>query len=149
LKPYEHDEEGARSTGSRFTAAVVLPMLLICGEAGIPCSAVDEVAADVAFVESVRGQVVALWRTTPVLLHSLDVIRDRTQVDLLPDTELRICHYRMQRILVLTGPARAIVSADGVTPANGSDVDASGTCVAPTRSSSQGGIITRGVDAEP
>jgi hypothetical protein len=88
--------------------------------------------ANVAAVEAVSGHVVAFARGKPALLQNADIISDRTQLDLKPNSELRICHYRANRLLTLTGPARASVSADGVMYEGGRAVDAAaGTCVPP------------------
>jgi hypothetical protein len=88
--------------------------------------------ANVAAVEAVSGHVVAFARGKPALLQNADIISERTQLDLKPNSELRICHYRANRLLTLTGPARASVSADGVMYEGGRAVDAAaGTCVPP------------------
>ena len=58
-------------------------------------------------------------------------------------SKLRLC--RMQRILMLRGPVRATISAEGVRAEAGRVVDASKeTCVAPVVSRLQGGLLTRG-----
>jgi hypothetical protein len=76
--------------------------------------------------------VVAFARGKPALLQNADIISDRTQLDLKPRSELRICHYRDNRLLTLRGPARLSVSADGVMYEGGKAVDAAaGTCVPP------------------
>jgi hypothetical protein len=88
--------------------------------------------ANVAAVEAVSGHVVAFARGKPALLQNADIISERTQLDLKPNSELRICHYRANRLLTLRGPARASVSADGVMYEGGRTVDAAaGTCVPP------------------
>ena len=101
----------------------------------------NDVAADVAYVEEMSGRVVAFARGTPVLLQTLDVISDRTRLDLQPNSELRICHYRTQRFLTLEGPSRATISADGVTAKAGKAIVASGAPAAPKL---QGGLLSRG-----
>src|SRR5262245_14097430 len=63
-----------------------------------------EAVTDVAYVEDVNGRVVASVQGKPTLLEALDVIGDRTRLDLQPDSELRICHYRTQRLVTLKGP---------------------------------------------
>src|SRR5262245_14111311 len=88
--------------------------------------------ANVAAVEAVSGHVVAFARGKPALLQNADIISDRTQLDLKPNSELRICHYRANQLLTLRGPARVSVSADGVMYEGGGAVDAAaGTCVPP------------------
>src|ERR1700754_2201527 len=82
---------------------------------GLAPSAAREVSRDVAFVEAATGRVVALASGTPSLLGPLDVITDRTRVDLLAGSELRICHYLTARFLTVKGPARITVSANGVS----------------------------------
>jgi hypothetical protein len=80
----------------------------------------------------------------PVLLDLLDTITDRTRVDLLADSELRICHYHKQRIVTLAGPLRVSVTSAGVTAENGKAIAASGeTCLKPVVSSFQGGFVAR------
>jgi hypothetical protein len=69
---------------------------------------------NVAAVETVSGHVVAFARGKPALLQNDDIISDHTELDLKPNSELRICHYRANRLLRLRGPARASVSADGL-----------------------------------
>jgi hypothetical protein len=88
--------------------------------------------ANVASVETIKGRVVVFARGQPALLENADIISDRTQLDLKPNSELRICHYRANRLLTLRGPARALVSADGVKYEDGRAVDAAaGTCAPP------------------
>jgi hypothetical protein len=88
--------------------------------------------ANVAAVEAVSGHVVAFARGKPALLQNADILSERTQLDLKPNSELRICHYRANRLLTLRGPARASVSADGVMYEGGRAVNAApGTCVPP------------------
>src|SRR5262245_1394058 len=48
--------------------------------------------ANVAAVEAVSGHVIAFARGKPALLQNADIIRERTQLDLKPNSELRICH---------------------------------------------------------
>jgi hypothetical protein len=90
--------------------------------------------ADVAFVEAVRGRVVVFARGKPALLENSDLITDHAQLDLQADSELRFCHFKANRLLTLRGPARAFVSADGVTDERGRTIDAVvGTCKPPAR----------------
>jgi hypothetical protein len=105
----------------------------------------QQAAADVAYVETVSGRVVAFARGAPVLLSNLDVIGDRTRLDLLAQSELRVCHYGAQRFLTLKGPARLTISTDGVATEGGKSIEAfAEPCAAPTVSKHQGGLLTRG-----
>jgi hypothetical protein len=129
--------------------ACVAAMLAVPLCAGAASAAEQAAASEVAFVEALSGRVVALADRSPVLLDALDVIRDRTRLDLQAGSELSICHYRTHRLVTLKGPARAFVSAEGVVTAeNGKPVVASGgTCNKPAASTYQGGIVTRGFAA--
>jgi hypothetical protein len=129
-------------------AAIVLSTIGLAGVVASP-SAAQEAASDAAYVEEVKGRVVALARGTPVLLSTLDVIADRTRIDLLADSELHICHHRMQRFLKLKGPSRVMVTAHGVTSDAGKSLDNSiESCAAPTVSKLSGGLVTRGVNSK-
>jgi hypothetical protein len=87
---------------------------------------------NIAFVEAVSGRVLAFARGKPSLLGNSDIVTDHTQLDLQANSELRLCHYRGNRLLTLRGPLRAMVSADGVTDESGRAVDAAaGTCTSP------------------
>jgi hypothetical protein len=113
---------------------------------GLAHLAAQEASRDVAFVESVTGRVVAFTSGAPALLSPLDVITDRTRVDLLASSELRICHYLTARFLTIKGPTRIMVSADGVSVATGRAADISReTCSLPQATSTQGGVVARGV----
>ena len=107
--------------------------------------AAQEASRDVAFVETVTGRVVAFASGSPALLGPLDVITDRTRVDVLANSELRLCQYRTARFLTVKGPARIIVSADGVNVEAGKAVDVSReTCGLVEASTHQGGLVARG-----
>ena len=113
---------------------------------GLAPLAAQEASRDVAFVETVTGRVVAFASGTPALLGPLDVITDRTRVDVLANSELRLCQYRTSRFLTVKGPARIIVSADGVNVEAGKAVDVSReTCGLVEASAHQGGLVARGV----
>jgi hypothetical protein len=99
----------------------------------------------VAFVEDVSGRVVGFSQGKPTLLGTMGTIDHRTQLDVPPSGELRVCHYHMGKVVTLKGPLRATVSRDGVTLANGKSVATAGPCAAPPPSTVQGGIVTRGV----
>jgi hypothetical protein len=50
------------------------------------------------------------------LLAPLDTINHRTQLDLPPNSEVRVCHYQAGKMVSsLKGPLRVSVSGDGVT----------------------------------
>ena len=78
--------------------------------------------SEVAFVEDMNGRVVAFSQGEPFLLEPLDTINDRTQLDLLANSELRICHYKTRQFLTLKGPLRAVISRDSVRVENGKAV---------------------------
>ena len=108
--------------------------------------AAQESATDVGFVEAMSGRVVAFVRGSPVLVDVLDVISERTRLDLLANSELRLCHYRIGRFVTMRGPARITVSADGITVQAGNPVDVSHeTCAVIQASKFQGGLVARGV----
>src|SRR2546430_15880666 len=108
-------------------------------------------ATEVAFVEEVSGHVVALLQGKPTLLGALDTINHRTQLDLSPNSEVRLCHYQAGKIVSLKGPLRVTVSRDGVTVASGAKAAPAtvGPCAAPVASTFQGGVVTRGVSEQP
>ncbi len=86
--------------------AVVFVSAMLGGGTGLSSSA-QEAATDVAYVEAVIGRVVAFAAhraPTPFLVDTLDVISDGTRFDLLANSELRLCHYRMRRFLTMRGP---------------------------------------------
>jgi len=139
--------DGRRS----IIAAVMLRSAIVLSTVGLGAGFVtgpavaQQAAADVAYVETVSGRVVAFARGAPVLLSNLDVIGDRTRVDLLAQSELRVCHYGTQRFLTLKGPARLTISTDGVATEGGKSIEAfAEPCAAPTVSKHQGGLLTRG-----
>jgi hypothetical protein len=125
-------------------ATLVLSAIGLGVAGGISYSAAQGATTDVAYVEAVSGRVVASTDGKPVLLDVLDVIGDRTRLDLLANSELRICHFRTHKLLTLKGPLRATISASGVTAEGGKPVDTSAeTCVTPVVSTFQGGIVSR------
>jgi hypothetical protein len=124
-------------------ASAVAVALMVWGVAPL---AAQDASRDVAFVEAATGKVVALASGAPALLGPLDVITDRTRVDLLAGSELRICHYLTARFLTVKGPARIMVSANGVSVEAGKAADVSReTCNPPQATNAQGGIVARGV----
>jgi hypothetical protein len=130
------------------TAMIALSLAGLCAAgSAMPAAAQD---SDVAFVESVNGQVVALVQGKPTLLDALDTINDGTRVDLLAKSELRICHYQKQKIVNVAGPQRISISRSDVTAGNGKVVEASAeSCVKPTMSTFQGGFIARTASGAP
>ena len=127
-------------------AAIVVWTLVLAGGAGISQSAAQEAATGAAYVESVDGRIVAFSRGKPVLLDALDVLSDRTRLDLQVNSEVRLCHLRTHRLLTLRGPLRALITADGVAAENSQAIEASaGACTEPIVSKYQGGLVSRGV----
>ena len=124
-------------------ASAVALALMVWGLAPL---AAQEASRDVAFVEAATGKVVALASGAPALLGPLDVITDRTRVDLLAGSELRICHYLTARFLTVKGPARIMVSANGVSVEAGKPADISSEKCNPPQAmgSTQGGVVARG-----
>jgi hypothetical protein len=95
----------------------------------------------------VSGRVVAFARGAPVLVDVLDVFSGRTRFDLMTNSELRLCHYRIGRFLTMKGPARITISSDGIIVEAGKAVEISqDTCVVAKASKIQGGIVTRGAN---
>jgi hypothetical protein len=140
-----HNERKSKVAAGTIRAAVVLSTICLGAGAGLSPAAAEEAATDVGYVVAVSGRVVALPRGKPVLLDTFDSISDRTRLDLLSNSELHVCHYRTQRILVLKGPARVMVSADGLKAEAGKAIDASEErCTAPVVSRVHGGLLTRG-----
>ena len=127
-------------------AVVVLSAMGLWLGIGISRSAAQGAPSDVAYVEAVSGRVVASAQGSPALLDVLDIIGDRTRLDLQANSELRICHYGARKLVTLKGPLRASVSASGVTAENGNAIAASAEpCAAPVVSTFQGGIVSRNI----
>jgi hypothetical protein len=125
------------------TAAVVF---LAGALSGLSPLAAQEVSTDVAYVEAASGRVVALARGTPNLVGASDVVSNGTRFDLLANSELRLCHYGVRRFVTVQGPARATVSADGITVEAGKTAEVSQeTCAVAQASKFQGGFVARGV----
>jgi hypothetical protein len=130
---------------SLIMAVACFSTLLGAGAGPSPSAAQQAAAPDIGYIEAVSGRVVALARGNPVLVDALDAISDRTRFDLLTDSELRLCHYRMGRFVTMRGPGRVTISADGVTVGAGKPVEVSqGTCTTARASKFQGGLLTRG-----
>jgi hypothetical protein len=125
-------------------------MLLLGGLDGIAAASAQQSAIEVAYVEDVSGHVVALAQGKPILLSALDIISDRTRLDLQANSELRICHYPTRQFLTLKGPLKASISREGVSVENNKPaVAATGSCVAPVVSTVQGGLVSRAAGAKP
>jgi hypothetical protein len=106
-------------------------------------------ATEVAFVEDLNGRVIGFAQGKPFLLEALDTIADRTQLDLLANSELRVCHYQTRQLLSLKGPLRASISRDRVAVESGAVLGFAGSCSAPVTSNFQGGLVARGVGPIP
>jgi hypothetical protein len=127
-------------------AAIVVSTFVLVGWTGISQSAAQEAATGAAYVESVDGRIVAFSRGKPVLLDALDVLSDRTRLDLQVNSEVRLCHLRTHRLLTLRGPLQALITADGVVAENSQAIEApAATCAEPVVSKYQGGLVSRGV----
>jgi hypothetical protein len=135
-------QSGSPLASRRPAVLTIGAALWMSGAAGLHAAP----ASDIAYVEGVRGKVVAAaLEGKPFLLDVLDPIEDRTQLDLQPNSELRLCHYRTRKILTLHGPQRATVAADGVTVDAGTVEDSGKTCAQPVVSTLQGGFVSRSV----
>jgi hypothetical protein len=140
-------QEVAMALGIMQATRVVLTLGLGVGlglGGGVASSAAQGTATEVAYVEAVNGRVVAAAQGNPTLVGVLDIISDRTRLDLLANSELQICHYLTHKLLTLRGPLRASISASGVMAENGAAIAGSrGTCTAPVVSTFQGGLVSR------
>jgi hypothetical protein len=117
---------------------------MILGSCVNPLAA-QEASPDIAFVETVTGRVVAFSSGIPTLLSPLEVITNRSRVDVLANSELRLCHYQTARVFTVKGPARIIVSVDGISVETGKSVKLSReTCGLVEASAHQGGLVARG-----
>ena len=128
----------------RALAALSVVGLGVTGESS-PLAAQSS-ASEVAYVETVSGRVVAFAKGKPILLDVLDLVRDGTALTLQADSEIRLCHYRLGKLLNLKGPLRASITAAGLTTEDGKSVAASAeSCAAPVLSLVQGGVVSRKV----
>jgi hypothetical protein len=142
LRSLEHRGCNARRStlaAGMIRVAALMSAMGLSGAAVMAQSAAQQAAADVGYVEVMNGQVIAFARGTPVLLQALDVISDRTRLDLQANSELRICHYRTQRFLMLKGPSRAMISEAGKAILASAE-----PCGAPAAPKLQGGLLSRG-----
>jgi hypothetical protein len=135
----------AMTTGIlRALAALSVVGLGVTGESS-PLAA-QSGASEVAYVETVSGRVVAFAQGKPILLDVLDLVRDGTALTLQAESEIRLCHYRLGKLLNLKGPLRASITAAGLTTEDGKPVAASAeSCAPPVLSLVQGGVVSRKV----
>ena len=133
---------GETNSVIRKTAAV-LATLSCLAVLPLPAAA-EEAPAEVAYVESVSGRAIAIGPGRPTQLDALDLVAERTRIDLLAASEMRLCHFRTQRSFELKGPLQTSISREGISiePAK-SAATAAGNCVAPAIASYQGGIALR------
>ena len=127
---------------------VLILLAIAAGTAGtVSHSAAQGAGSDVAYVEAITGRVLASAQGNPTFVDLLDVIADRTRLDLTASSQLSICHYRTGKLFTLRGPLRASVLTSGITGENGIAVDTSaGTCAAPVFSIFHGGVVYRGLE---
>ncbi len=134
------------TTVRTMRAVAILSAIGLGPGGGMSHSAAQGTASDVAYVEAVSGRVLASTQESPTLLDVLDVIGDRTRLDLPANSELRLCHYRMRKLVTLRGPLRASISAAGVTAESGKTIAASAeACAEPVVSTFQGGVVSRNI----
>jgi hypothetical protein len=119
--------------------------LMIGGGQWSPLAAQDG-GSEVAYVETVSGRVLAFTQGKPTLLDVLDLIREGTALTLQAQSELRLCHYRVGRMLNLKGPLRGSLTTSGMTGEDGKPLAVSAeACAAPSMSLVQGGIVSRAI----
>lgn len=142
LQPKSRRWRGARVASQRASAALLLSLACAGLVGNATPAASEEAMAEVAYAEAVSGRVLLSAGARPELVDTLDLIADQARLDLQAGSELRLCHYRTQRLIVLKGPAQATVSREGVT-IGGAAAPAGGTCAAPAMSLFQGGVTFR------
>jgi hypothetical protein len=127
-----------------MSRASTLTYVLLAAAAGITPVAAQN--TDVAYVESVTGTVSASSQGTTTPLDVLDIVSERTHVQLGARSELRLCLHGPRKLVALKGPLQATVNVDGVTADNGKAIALlAQSCIAPTISTFQGGIVSRSV----
>jgi hypothetical protein len=110
---------------------------------GLGISGAAAQTTNVAHVVAVQGFVLA-GSSEPTQVEALDIIRDRTRLELRANSELRICHYQTRTALILRGPTRAEVSVSGLAVEDVRAVDSSREpCNQPAMATVQGGLMTR------
>lgn len=133
---------------SATRAALVVFALGLGAAWSVSVALAQGTATDVAYVVAVAGRAVASSQGATMELDVLDTINNQTRLDLEPNTEVRICHYRALKVLTLKGPLRALISDVGVTLENGIEIPVSGeTCAKPVISTVQGGAVFRNLNA--
>ncbi len=65
------------------------------------------------------GKVTASAQGTTTALDVLDIISDRTRVELVARSELRLCLHGPRKLVTLKGPLGATIGADGVSADDG------------------------------
>jgi hypothetical protein len=137
----------------QLTATFICTIMLLLTIGGGPAYSGPAYGArqteEVAFAADVSGRVIALSQGKPTLLEALDIISDKTQLDLLANSELRVCHYQTKQLLALRGPLRAYISRDKVAVDGKAVVAFTGSCSTPQASKFQGGIVARGIGPLP
>jgi hypothetical protein len=121
-----------------------LTCLVLAAAGGIAPAAAQ--SGDVAYVETVTGNVTASAQGTTTALDVLDIISDRTRVELAARSELRLCLHGPRKLVALKGPLRATIGADSVSADDGKAIALSRQdCAVPMISTFQGGIVSRSV----
>jgi hypothetical protein len=141
LRTSAQHRRGARLPANILTSALFVMIGAAVVGNSMPAAS-EEAPAEVAYVEGVTGRVLLSAPGRPTLLDVLDLLGEQARLDLQAGSELRLCHYRTQRLVVLKGPAQATVSRDGVTVGNAA-APAAGACAAPVVSIFQGGATFR------
>jgi hypothetical protein len=136
-------------TRGTIRSVVILSAIAVCAVPPLSESAAQGAAAEVAFVEEVKGQVVAVSHGRAIPLEKFVIIRDRTRLELPPESELRICHYGLNRLLTLSGPLQAVVAREGVSGENLQITQAAVKCTPPVKSKNTGGLMMRGKPKSP
>jgi hypothetical protein len=145
----EYRARGGKPSASIAFIAAAMRLSAVGVGLGDRAHAANEAELDVAYVEEVNGRVVAFSQGRPTLLEALDVINNGTRLDILGNSELRICHYRARQLLALKGPLTASISQDGVAVENSKAVVVVGTCAEPAVSTFNGGTVSRSLVPQP
>ena len=78
--------------------------LAVMGNPSLACA--EMATTDVAYVESPNGRAVALISGETHAARGPRLIDERTRLDVLANSEVRIRHYGKERLLTLKGPLR-------------------------------------------
>ena len=101
---------------------------------------------DIGYVVGVKGRAIIISQGDTTPLDVLDTIDDPTEIELGPNSEVRICQYRSLKVLTLKGPGKASISNLSTTLDNGHEIKASSeACAKPVVSTVQGGAVFRDV----